>query len=228
MPQQAAVIVEDELYIPAEVHRLEAFRTWAHSQDFPQSGRIDYLAGKIAVTMSPEDLYTHGTVKTAIVAALHRLVVEAELGTVFTDRTRVTSPEAGLSAEPDVVAVLDESFDQGRVREIPAASRQPGRYIELEGAPDLVVEIVSDSSKKKDTRSLPPLYARAGIPEVWLVDARGAALEFEIRTLAAGSYASVKAAASGWLHSPVLDLDVRLHRGMTRRSRWTYRLEASG
>ncbi len=37
-----------------------------------------------------------------------------------------------------------------------------GRYVELEGAPDLVVEIVSDSSVAKDTQRLPPRYAAAG------------------------------------------------------------------
>jgi hypothetical protein len=60
--------------------------------------------------------------------------------------TRVVSVTARLSVEPDVLAVLWESLDAGRVREVPAASRKEGRFIELEGAPDLVVEVVSDSS----------------------------------------------------------------------------------
>jgi Uma2 family endonuclease len=33
-------------------------------------------------------------------------------------------------------------------------------------APDLIVEIVSDSSTRKDEERLPPLYARAGIHEL--------------------------------------------------------------
>ena len=126
------------------------------------------------------------------------------------------------------MVALDEAFDQGRLREVPAAGREPGRFIELEGAPDLVVEIVSDSSRKKDTRRLPPLYARAGVPEVWLVDARGTDLVFAIKTLVAGDYVELEPDGSGWLHSPALDLDVRLRRELTRRSRWVYRLETSG
>ena len=51
--------------------------------------------------MSPEDLHTHGIVKVAITAGLHALVTERELGEVFSDRTRISSPLAELSAEPE-------------------------------------------------------------------------------------------------------------------------------
>ncbi|HXU44813.1 MAG TPA: Uma2 family endonuclease, partial [Thermoanaerobaculia bacterium] len=68
-------------------------------------------------------------------------------GALFSDRTRVVSPAAGLSVEPDVVVVLWESLRQGRIREIPAAKAEADRFIELEEAPDLIVEIVSDSSR---------------------------------------------------------------------------------
>ncbi len=225
MTSQAAVIFEDDLLITADVYHLEAFRRWAYSEDFPERGRIDYLAGEIEVAMSPEDLYTHGAVKTSITTTLHRLVAEADRGTVFVDRTRISSPKADLSAEPDVVVALDESFDQGRLREVPSAGGRPGRYIELEGAPDLVVEIVSDSSMGKDTRRLPPLYARAGTPELWLVDARGEELSFQVQTLDQAGYLEVEPDADGWRLSPVLGLEVRLSRKMTRRSRWRYVLE---
>ena len=47
------------------------------------------------------------------------------------------------------------------------------RFTELQGAPDLVVEIVSDSSVSKDSTRLPAAYWHAGIPEFWLIDARG-------------------------------------------------------
>jgi hypothetical protein len=49
---------------------------------------------------------------------------------------------------------------------------KPGGFIEVEGAADLVVEILSDSSVGKDTRRLPEAYAKAGVGELWLVDAR--------------------------------------------------------
>jgi Uma2 family endonuclease len=221
---EPAVIFEDQLSIPADVHDLERFRAWCHSPAFPERGRIDFVAGDIEVDMSPEDLYTHGATKTAISAALHSLVVDAELGAVFSDRTRIISPEANLSAEPDVVLVFWRTLEQGRVREVPATSGKLGRYVELEGAPDLVVEILSDSSMRKDTHRLPPLYAKAGIPELWLADARGDELVLDCKTLDAGDYRSVDRDTEGWFIS-MLDRSFRLVRHRVRDTRWRYSLE---
>jgi len=109
--------------------------------------------------MSPEDLHTHGTVKVAFASALHTLVADSDQGEVFVDRTRVVSRFAALSVEPDDVVVLWESLRSGRVRYVPSDT-------EIEGAPDVIVEVVSDGSIRKDTQRLPPLYSRAGIPEL--------------------------------------------------------------
>ena len=42
----------------------------------------------------------------------------------------------------------------------------------VQGAPDLVVEILSDSSRQRDEILKPPLYERSGVLEYWLVDPR--------------------------------------------------------
>jgi Uma2 family endonuclease len=55
-----------------------------------------------------------------------------------------------------------------------------GDYIEILGSPDLVVEIVSDSSVRKDTTLLRDAYWKAGVREYWLFDARGAEIRFDI------------------------------------------------
>lgn len=226
MPTTLAHVLEEAQFsIPAGSQELEGFRRWARSQRFPEHGRIDYLAGDIHIDMSPEDLYTHGAVKTAIAAPLHLLIADTDRGTVYVDRARVSSPRGGLSAEPDVTVVLWSSLESGQVREVAFASGQPGRYIELEGAPDLVVEIISDGSVAKDTRRLPRLYAEAGIPELWLVDARGEQLQFEIRDLVAGAYRSHAPDSEGWLHSALLGGEVRLHRQPRPLGRFSYRLE---
>ena len=165
--------LDDSVRIPRQAARdLAGFRAWAVSRRFPGHGRIDFLAGDLEVRMSPEDLQTHSLVKTEIAAILHLLVARQGSGEVYVDRARVSSPPADLSVEPDVVVVLWETLDSGRLRYIPAASGEPGRFIEMEGAPDVVVEILSDSSVRKDLARLPPLYAAAGVPELWRVDAR--------------------------------------------------------
>ncbi len=222
-------LCEESIHIPPQATRdLAGFRAWAVSPDFPERGRIDFLGGDLEVDMSPEDLHTHGTVKSGIAAVLHGMVVDAGLGEVYIDRGRISNPRADLSVEPDVVVVFWETLDSGRLRYVPAASGEPDRYIEMEGAPDLVVEIVSNSSERKDLVRLPPLYAAAGIPEIWLVDVRKNAIRFEIRRLGPDGYETVTPDAKGWRSSPRLGRRFRLVRQEVRPGRWIYRLEHDG
>jgi Uma2 family endonuclease len=217
--------LEYGLHIPPAAHRLAGFRAWAQSEFFPETGRIDYVGGEIDVDMSPEDLQTHGTPKAALGAELFALIAKRGRGYVFVDRTRVTSASAELSAEPDLVVVLFSSLDAGRVRQVPAARLEAGRFVELEGAPDLVVEIVSDSSEQKDTELLPAQYARAGVPEFWLLDARGGMVRFDLHRLAGGVYRKVPADAAGWVESAVLGIQCRIKRKPAPHSGWLYVLQ---
>jgi Uma2 family endonuclease len=227
MARRHAIISDENLRIPEDAFTYDGFLRWVESGEFPETGRIDYLQGDLEAEMSPEDLYSHGAVKAAIGVTLGRLVLERDLGEIFIDRTRVRSRFAELSVEPDVLVVLESSLVSGKVRPAPAAAAKgPGRYIGFEGAPDLVVEIVSDGSVRKDTRRLPALYARAGVPELWLVDARGDELRFTLQTLRDGSYQPVEADPCGWALSPLLGRSFRLLR--TRHPRlgtWRYALE---
>jgi Uma2 family endonuclease len=203
--------------IPAGVHNLDEFRRWSQEPEFPERGRIDYLQGDLEVDMGAEDLFTHGTPKAAIAARLHTMVVEDGRGMVFIGCTRVVSPAAGLSVEPDVVVVLRESVAAGRVRPVPSSPPRAGRYVELEGAPDLVVEVLSDSSVSKDRTRLPELYSRAGVAELWLVDARGEIPALEILMLQprVGGYSRVPPVGDSphaWTPSPLLGCRFRLRR----------------
>lgn len=216
----------DSVHIPRQARDLTGFRAWAVSPRFPERGRIDFLAGDLEVDMSPEELYTHGLSKTEIATALQLLVAHRELGHVYVDRARISSPAANFSVEPDVVVVFWQTLDEGRVREIPGSPRKrAGRFVEMEGAPDLVVEVVSDSSAHKDLVRLPPFYAAAGVPELWLADARQEPIRFEIQRLGPDGYEQVEPDAEGWTRSPRLDLRFRLVRREVRPGRWIYRLE---
>lgn len=224
MARRHAIIYEENLRIPREALSFQGFQGWAESEEFPETGRIDYLAGNVEVDMSPEDLHTHGIVKGAIYAALHSLVA-GRLGEIFVDKARVTSRFVELSVEPDVVVVFWESLKNGQVRYVPAASHKPDRFSEMEGSPDVVVEVVSDSSEAKDLKRLPPLYAQAGIPELWLVDARQSNVRFKIQSLQGGRYAPMEPDAEGWIASPRLGLSFRLVRSRTPIATWHYLLE---
>jgi Uma2 family endonuclease len=224
MARERAIDFEESFAIPPDASTFGGFERWAASAAFPETGRIDFLAGDVEVEMSPEDLHTHGIVKGAIHAALHTLFADLELGEVFTDSTRVTSSAAGLSTEPDVVAVFWSSLREGRARYLSSGS-DPDRLTKIEGAPDLIVEVVSDSSVTKDYRLLPPLYARAGVPELWIADARGAGPLLRAFTLGAGSYREIATDAEGWFQSPRLGLFFRLTRKLTPLATWRYVLE---
>jgi Uma2 family endonuclease len=75
----------------------------------------------------------------------------------------------------------------------------------------MVLEVVSASSVEKDRETLPDLYWRAGIPEYWVVDARGDRLEFDIFRHDSGGYTAV-AKRGGWLKSWVFGRSFRLTR----------------
>jgi Uma2 family endonuclease len=218
----------ETLRIPPGVGTLEGFRRWTWSESFPEHGRIDFLAGELEIDLSPENLFRHGTVKTAIAARLHDAVADTGRGAVFVDCTRVASVDADLSVEPDVLAVLWDSLESGRVIRVPAASGEPGSFVEFEGAPDLVVEVISDGSQGKDRHRLPPLYAKAGVPELWLVDVcgkRGKPMELGIHLLGPAGYVLAPPDAEGWCESRFLGRRCRLRRAAVRDLGFTYKLE---
>jgi Uma2 family endonuclease len=207
-----AIVFEEQIEIPMSLRSLADFRAWAATDAFPERGRIDYLAGRIEVDMSPEDLHTHGILKMEIAGVVWRRVKELRFGETYTDRGRVSNVQADLSVEPDVVVVSNEALNAGRVRLVPRASGGPDRYLEMEGSPDLIVEIVSDSSVGKDTRRLPPAYFAAGVAEFWLVDARKTDLFFHIHRRGATAYEPADSDPQGYQYSAVLASWYRLDR----------------
>ena len=222
------LVWEEQIEVPMDIRCLADFRRWAVSDGFPERGRIDYIAGRIDVDMSPEDLHTHGKLKTEVMLILGWRIREAELGEVYVDSARVSCPEADLSAEPDIVFVSESSLDSGRVRLVPKASGAADRYVELEGPADLIVEIVSDSSVRKDTERLPDAYYQAGVAEFWLIDARGDELVFRIHHRGPAQYESAAPDADGYQHSAVLDTGYRLDRSRNAKGRIVFKLREKG
>ena len=104
------------------------------------------------------------------------------------------------------------SLERRIAKLVPAASDDPDSYIEVEGAPDLVVEIVSDSSVGKDTKRLPGLYFKAGVRELWLIDARQDPLVFKIHRRGKSGFVAMPTDGDGYQRSSVLGCRYQLHR----------------
>jgi len=206
-----AILQQEPLIIPAGINDLARFREWSLSGEFPQEGRIDYLRGKIEVDMSPANVQRHGNCKSVIGVCLGALIRERDLGQFFIDQTRVSAPAADLSCEPDFVFVSWKSLESGQVVYRPAPNaRDALDQMEIEGGPDLVVEVVSPTSATKDYRRLPPAYFAAGVGEYWLVDPRGDVPVFLIHARGKTEFEPVPAGAEGFVRSTVLGLGFRL------------------
>ena len=224
----SCLLLEHGVEVPLDVQDLEAFRRWALSDEFPENGRIDFINGNIEIDMSPENAFTHGSPKIKLIQVLAAIVEKDDAGYLFSDRMRCSSVPADLSAEPDIIFISHDALDSGRVKLIEQAGGNEDDYIEIEGPPDLVVEIVSKSSVSKDTKRLPPIYFKAGVREFWLIDARSEELRFVIHGRGSRRFVPQPSDAKGFQRSAVLKRKFSLQRDRDRRGRWRYDLRVKG
>lgn len=208
------------LVIPPQAHTFAGFLDWVLSDEFPQKVRVTFLDGDVRVDMNDEAIRTHAAVKTAVYGTLIPLVTARDWGELFTDGVLLCNQEANVSTNPDGVGLSWLARQADRVRFV---TRQ-GRQRAIEGAPDWVMEIVSDSSVAKDLHLLRDAYHRARIPEYWLIDARGENISFRILLWRKGGYVAA-ATKDGWTASKAFGRSFRLTRRKNRCGEWSYTLE---
>lgn len=208
------IVLESRVvHIPSWVVDLSSFRRWYYSEEFPEFGRISYLRGGVMVDMNMEQFFSHNQVKSEYNVVLGGLVKTGRLGRWVPDGMRLTNTTADLSCQPDGVFVSWNTLDSGRVRLIEAKTEG---CLELEGSPDMLLEIVSPSSVSKDTEILMELYWVAGITEYWLVDVRGDKVQFDIHRHGKKGYTPVRK-QEGWLRSSVFGRSFKLIRSEDER-----------
>jgi Uma2 family endonuclease len=194
-------VFAETIHLPPSFTDLESFRTWCRSEAYPERGDVFWIDGVIWVDTHMDELDFHNAVKTEFVRVLSSIVKTDRLGYLYSDRARLVHPRANLSVEPDAIYFTKGSLESERVRRISAADSGTR---EIEGAADMVLEIVSAGSEKKDTVTLREKYWAAGITEYWLVDVRKDSLRFEILRRGPRGFVTTRK-VDGWLRSMVFN-----------------------
>jgi Uma2 family endonuclease len=128
---------------------------------------------------------------------------------------------AGLSTEPDGCFVSYAALERKVVSWVKGAEEG---FVEIEGTPDMTLEIVSPASIAKDREELRSLYWQAGVAEYWLVDARSE-LSFAILKRTATGYSSTRHNPEGWIRSNIFQRGFRLVPGKDRLGNPRFTLE---
>ncbi|MDZ4657441.1 MAG: Uma2 family endonuclease [Bythopirellula sp.] len=210
------------IIVPAAAATLDGFREWAISDDFPERGKITFVAGEVIVDMSPESLEEHSEIKTEICRVLAALVRGTNRGRLHIDGVLLSNKQATVSNEPDALFVAKDALSTGRIKLTPVKGRLHSSK-EIVGTVDWVLEIVSPSSKRKDKVLLRKGYYDAGIPEYWLIDALDEEIDFQILVRDATEYIAV-APQDGWIASPTFGKSFKLERALDKHGFLEYTL----
>ncbi len=136
--------------------------TYAHYVLFPDDGRRhEIIDGDHVVNPAPTP--RHQAVVISLATQLFQKVQATGQGRVFVSPIDVELSPHDI-VQPDLVVVLQEH------REIVLPTR-------IQGTPDLVVEVLSDSTEQLDRVLKKAIYQRAGVPEYWIVDPRRQQIE---------------------------------------------------
>jgi len=137
----------------------------------PNNGkRYEIIEGELFVTPSP--LRRHQRVLANLLYYLTEFVKKHDLGEVYPAPFDVVFSEYDV-VEPDILYV-------SKARASIVTEKN------IQGAPDLVVEILSESTAPIDRTTKLKLYARYGVAEYWVIDPT--AYSVEIYRLVPGGY----------------------------------------
>ena len=148
--------------------------TWEDIQDFPEyHGRTEIVDGQLVMSPLPAPL--HQLISQRLGEAIAPFVQSRDLGVFFSLPVHVILDEH-VHYEPDLSFLA-----KGRLRDLRVAA--------IHGAPDLILEVISESNRKHDTVTKFQDYERYGVREYWLVDP--AARVIEVWHREGGKYGSL-------------------------------------
>lgn len=128
----------------------------------PDDGkRYEILEGELYVSPAPKT--KHQTVLGNLFVILHQFVRRYKLGRVFLAPTDVVLSRTNV-VQPDLLFLSND-----RLRLLTEQN--------VQGAPDLIVEILSEFTEEQDRVLKMQIYARHGVKEYWLIDPERERLE---------------------------------------------------
>jgi len=137
------------------MHMATATKRWTLEElhSLPDDGnKYELVRGELFVTPPPTT--DHETILARLSRILEPYVAEQELGLIY--RPRSVLRFEGSEVEPDLM-----------VRQPPAKRKTPWDHAPL---PILVVEVLSDSTRRRDRMQKKSFYVDTGVEEYWIVD----------------------------------------------------------
>jgi Uma2 family endonuclease len=208
--------------IPMSAFTSDGFVEWADTADCPQKARITLTDKELIFDMSPEEIEHHLKVKTEIHRSLDNMNRKEDLGELLGEGALLRNVAAGINTVPEAMFALWETLESGCLRRI-RRRRRAEEVSRMEGTPDWVLEVISNWSEHADAHEMRSVYHRAGIREYWMVDARGAEIDFRILVWRRTRYVVVRP-RDGWYSSPIFGHDFKLTRRRCRDRSWQYTL----
>jgi Uma2 family endonuclease len=122
---------------------------------FPDDGkRHELIDGEHYVTPAP--LTKHQRISGNLFAAIHHQCQQTQAGQIFAAPTDVKLTETDV-VQPDLLYIAN---DRSHI-----ITRE-----NIQGAPDFIIEILSDSTRRRDERLKHTLYEQHDVKEYWIVD----------------------------------------------------------
>lgn len=130
--------------------------TYDEFQTLPRDGskRFELIEGEVFMTPSPNTAHQRAVRK--LLRALDEFVEKGDLGEVFIAPYDIVFSK-WTALEPDLLFIRKD-----RASIVTTAN--------VQGVPDLVIEILSPGNKAYDRKTKLRAYEKAGVPEVWYFD----------------------------------------------------------
>lgn len=185
-----------------EICSPQKIKVWTYDDyaQLPENGapelqthiHYELIAGELIVSPAPN--FYHQKIVAELLTAIANHVKQNALGVVVTSPVDVVL-SATDTPQPDLIFISNER--RGIITEA-----------NVQGAPDLVVEIISPTSDRRDRQTKFELYARSGVPFYWIVDPRLQLLEEY--ALRGAAYETVREWKADEIFAPQLFCELRI------------------